>query len=297
MDNRPILFLDSGIGGLPYCQHFHHHNPHEALVYCADREHFPYGRREREELIALLSSLVARLRGQFNPKLGVIACNTATVSALASLRETFPDLPLVGTVPAVKPAVLASKRRHIGVLGTDRTIRDPYIAELAARFGPDCAVTALAAPDLVDFVEHRYALAGEEERRSIASPYIEEFRRAGADAIVLGCTHFLFLLDDFKALAKGELSIHDSIAGVSRRAEALLDQGGLRAGVTAETSAAEGPAALLLVTGLEPLEPVWEERAQAFGLTLCAGNFVAKCAGNLPTKVGIASGPDQGGRP
>jgi glutamate racemase len=269
MDNRPVLFLDSGIGGLPYCRHFHQRNPREPLVYCADREHFPYGNRERQDLIALLSGLLGRLRDRFNPKLGVLACNTASVSALASLRESFPDMPLVGTVPALKPAALASKRRHIGVLGTDRTIRDPYIAELAARFGPDCAVTALAAPGLVDFVEHRYALASEGERRQAVLPYIDEFCRAGADALVLGCTHFLFLRADFKAAAKGELSIHDSIEGVSRRAEALLDQGGLRA-----DGAANSPEALLLVTGPTPLESVWEERAQAFGLTLCADQGV-----------------------
>jgi glutamate racemase len=190
-------------------------------VYLADREYFPYGSKKRPELIARLTGLLTRLCRQYKPKLGVLACNTASVSALTALRDRFPDLPLVGTVPAVKPAAETSKARHIGVLGTGRTIRDPYIAELAARYGPDCALTVIAAPDLVDFVEHRYAAASAEEHLAAALPYIERFRRAGADAIVLGCTHFLFLLDTFKAAA-GDLSIHDSVAGVSHRAEALL---------------------------------------------------------------------------
>ncbi|GHT82149.1 glutamate racemase [Spirochaetia bacterium] len=266
MDNRPVLFLDSGIGGLPYGDHFHQSNPDEPLVYLADREYFPYGSRERPELIRRLARLLIRLREHYNPKLGVLACNTASVSALESLRNSFPGLPLVGTVPAVKPAVEASKKRHIGVLGTDRTIADPYIADLAARYGPDCALTAIAAPDLVDFVEHRYAAAGVEERFAAALPYIDRFRRAGADAIVLGCTHFLFLRETFKAAAAG-MSIHDSVAGVTRRVEALLDQGDLRAGPSA------GRENILLVTGSGPLESVWRERAAAFGAMAYSGRL------------------------
>jgi glutamate racemase len=199
--------------------------------------------------------------------LTVLACNTASVSALESLRNSFPDLPLVGTVPAVKPAVEASKTRRIGVLGTARTIADPYIAELAARYGPDCALTAIAAPDLVDFVEHRYDAAGTEERLGAVLPYITEFRRAGVDAIVLGCTHFLFLLDSFKAAA-GDMSIHDSVEGVCRRAEALLDQGEQWAG-----PADGGRENILLVTGSLPLEPSWQERAAAFGAVAYSGGL------------------------
>lgn len=237
-------------------------------MYLADREYFPYGSRERPALIRRLTGLLNHLRREYKAKLGVLACNTASVSALQSLRDSFPDLPLVGTVPAVKPAVETSKKRHIGVLGTARTIHDPYIAELAARYGPDCALTAIAAPDLVDFVEHRYAAAGAEERLLAVLPYIEEFRRAGADAIVLGCTHFLFLLDTFRTAA-GDMSIHDSVEGVSRRVEALLDQGNLRA-----DPEAGGRTAILLVTGSGPLEPSWQERALAFGPSAMAGMLI-----------------------
>jgi glutamate racemase len=264
MDKRPVLFLDSGVGGLPYCRHFRGRNPGESLVYVADRECFPYGSRERPALIRRLEELLGRILRRWDPKLAVLACNTATVSALAELRERFPRLPLVGTVPAVKPAILGSKQRHIGVLGTNRTVGDPYIAALAAEFGPDCAVSALAAPDLVDFVEHRFADSTAEERRAAVLPYIEQFRRAGADAVVLGCTHFLFLLDAFRDAA-GDMSFHDSLEGVCRRAEALLDEGGLRSA----PSPGEAPAAaVLLITGSAPPEPAWEEWARSFGLAL-----------------------------
>ncbi|GHV78851.1 hypothetical protein AGMMS49944_06420 [Spirochaetia bacterium] len=237
------------------------------MVYLADREFFPYGVRERPALIQRLTGLLTRLRQHYDPKLGVLACNTASVSALESLRDSFPDLPLVGTVPAVKPAVEASKTRRIGVLGTARTIADPYIAELTARYGPDCALTAIAAPDLVDFVEHRYAASTAEERLEAVLPYITEFRRAGADAIVLGCTHFLFLLDSFRTAA-GDMSIHDSVEGVCRRVEALLDQGEQWAG-----PADRGRENILLVTGSLPLEPSWQERAAAFGAVAYLGRL------------------------
>ncbi|MDR1374187.1 MAG: glutamate racemase [Treponema sp.] len=280
MDNRPVLFFDSGAGGLPYCQSFRIRNPAEAVVYAADRANFPYGPKDREDLIRLCIALVSRMAELFNPKLAAVVCNTASVSALEALRDTFPAIPFVGTVPAVKPAVLASRKRHIGVLGTSRTIGDPYLAELAARYGPDCAVTGIAAPELVDFVERRYEQAGGEERRRMAASYIERFRAAGADGVVLGCTHFLFLLDEFKAAA-GEpgpaepaMGIYDSVEGVSRRIEALLDGGGLRAEPAAAECAGNGsgrtaPAAgILVISGSAPPGVVWQKRADAFGLEL-----------------------------
>jgi glutamate racemase len=234
---RPILFLDSGIGGLPYCRHFQRRNPGETVVYAADRANFPYGPRERDELAALLVSLVGRLDACFKPKLAALVCNTATVSALAELRERFPHLPFVGTVPAVKPAVTGSRRRHIGVLGTARTIEDPYIGELAARYDPACKVSGIAAPELVEFVEYRHARSGPEERRRAVEPYIAAFREKGADALVLGCTHFLFLLEEFKGAAAPDIRVYDSVEGVSRRIETLLDKGNLRAGPVSGTAA------------------------------------------------------------
>jgi glutamate racemase len=269
MDKRPVLFLDSGIGGLPYCRYFRSRNPAEAVVYAADRANFPYGSRDREELIRLCTSLVSRIVELFNPKLAAVVCNTASVSALEALRERFPGLPFVGTVPAVKPAVLASRKRHIGVLGTGRTIEDPYIAELAARYGPGCTVTGIAAPELVDFVERRYDRADREERLRMAASYIGRFRAAGADSVVLGCTHFLFLLDEFKAAAGGTvpaMGVYDSVEGVSRRIEDLL--GGANA-VAGDAAGTETPAGgLLLISGSAPAEAVWQKRADAFGLEL-----------------------------
>jgi glutamate racemase len=155
----------------------------------------------------------------------VLACNTATVSALSFLRDRFPGLIFVGTVPAVKPAVLNSKTRRIGVLGTRRTVDDPCIRELADRYGGGSAIFPLAAPELVEFVEYRYAGAGAEERRQAVRPYLAQFRNLGVDGVVLGCTHFLFLLREFREEAAPDLSVYDSVEGITRRIESLLTGG------------------------------------------------------------------------
>ncbi|MDR1248715.1 MAG: glutamate racemase [Treponema sp.] len=267
-----MLFWDSGVGGFPYFCRFRRNNPGERLVYVADREGFPYGSMDRLDLVRRLEDLLGRIVRRLDPKLAVLACNTATVSALAELREGFPALPFVGTVPAIKPAIRQSKKRHIGVLGTIRTVGDPYITKLAAESGPDCVVTAIAAPDLVEFVERRFAGSAAEERLAAALPYTEQFRRAGADAVVLGCTHFIFLLEDFKAAAE-DMSFHDSVEGVCCRAETLLEKGDLRA---AASSAGAGEN-LLLLTGSAAPEPEWEDRARSFALALSNGQEYGLC--------------------
>jgi glutamate racemase len=259
MDN-PVLFLDSGLGSLPYCKLFHTRNKGEKVICIADRANFPYGPKPKETLIQLLSSLTGKLVSLYNPRILALACNSASVSALSALREEFPNLPIVGTVPAVKPAVLASRNRRVGVLGTERTIEDPYIAELAATYGPDCVIIGEAAPELVEFAEHRYASADRAERLGAVQPWVDKFRSLGADAVVLGCTQFLLLLDEFRTAAGAGMGIYDSVEGVARRMESFLDTEGGKAG------ADEKPC--LMVTGNGPLEPYWAELASAFGLDL-----------------------------
>jgi glutamate racemase len=261
MNNRPVLFLDSGIGGIPYCRHFCGRNPDERVVYLADRRNFPYGARSRGELIDILTGLVETLIRRCDPKTTVLACNTAAVSALAALRERFPALPFVGTVPAVKPAALASKTGKVGVLGTERTIGDPYIRKLAAENG-GCEITGIAAPELVEFVERRFETAGADEKREIVLSYIDRFRAAGVDALVLGCTHFLFLLEEFRREAAPDIAVFESVEGITRRIESLL--GNRRAARTNLPA----PENLLLLTGSAPPEARWREWARRLGLTL-----------------------------
>jgi len=259
MDN-PILFIDSGIGGIPYCSHFLRRNPGARIVYLADRLHFPYGKFEKTELAEILKKLVAQLVNGINPKIVVLACNTATIAALAELRECFPALVFVGTVPAVKPAALASKTGKIGVLGTELTIKQPYIRELASKFGGG-EIHGIAAPELVEFVEGRFDSASPDEKRDIATTYLNRFRAEGVDTLVLGCTHFLFLLDEFQQSAAPDITVFDSVTGISHRIESLL--GGRKD--SGETPRQQNR---ILLTGPAAPEPSWVSLAGRLGFSL-----------------------------
>ena len=258
MTNRPVLFLDSGIGGIPYCRNYFNRNPNESIVYLADRLHFPYGIREKIELIDILSALTELLINTINPKIIVLACNTATIAALEALRERFPKTAFVGTVPAIKPAALATKNGKIGVLGTELTIKQPFIKELAAEYG-DNEIIGIAAPELVSFIEESFCSASDDEKKSLVKHYMNKFRDAEIDTLVLGCTHFLFLQEDFRREASPDITVFDSIMGITRRIESLLTETAVRQANTKKR---------LLLTGTRDPEPSWVNWADQLGFSL-----------------------------
>ncbi|MDR0487455.1 MAG: glutamate racemase [Treponema sp.] len=260
MDNRPVLFIDSGIGGIPYCRDFLEKNPRESVWYLADRQNFPYGTRSREELTAILTVLVKKLSKIVNPKIIVLACNTAALSALDSLRQKFPQLTFVGTVPAIKPAASASKSGKVGLLGTERTINDPYNQSLADN---GAEIVGIAAPGLVKFVEMHFEESDTEEKTELAKKYVDLFRAAGADTLVLGCTHFLYLLEEFRREAEPSIKVFDSVSGITNRLESLLDDNG-----GALRTDSNYPENWLLLTGTEPPDSLWQKRAEALGFNI-----------------------------
>jgi len=276
MKQTPVIFLDSGVGGLPYCEHFAKLAPQVPRIYIADRLHFPYGPRSRDELGSLLQHLIKKALDRWPSQVVVIACNTATISAIDTLRASFPDISFVGTVPAVKPAVLASKTLRIGVIATERTVKEPYIYDLAKRFNPEVELLGLPAPELVDFVEHEWYASSREQRLEKIAPYIENFRNSGVDGIVLGCTHFLFLLDEFKALAEPEITIYHSVEGVGRRVVQLLENRGLLVqDVSGSDQEQAGPhssegasQSLLVVTGSGAISESWRNFSSTYGLAV-----------------------------
>ncbi|MDR0539196.1 MAG: glutamate racemase [Spirochaetaceae bacterium] len=224
--NKTVLFFDSGVGGLPYLNAFAGRHPYINAVYIADDAHFPYGAKTKKELVSLLIALFSELLPRFEPVLVVIACNTASVTALAALRERFPYVDFVGTVPAVKPAVLHTQTGKIGILGTERTLADPYIRHLLARAqaetGKHCVLVHRAAPELVDFIEHDFWESSDITKTDITRKYIHYFCGHTTDGIILGCTHFLLLLHYFETCAENSMLIFHSIGGVCRQAEKLL---------------------------------------------------------------------------
>ena len=223
VEDAPILFLDSGVGGLPYLEAAEALLPDERFVYIADRCNFPYGEKPPEEVRRGIGAAAAAAVAAHRPKVAVVACNTASVVALPTLRERL-ALPVVGVVPAVKPAAEYSRNRRIGVLATARTVEDRYLAELITAFAADCFVLRVAGGDIVSFVERRYFVSRGDERRAIVEDAAAQFRAAGVDVVVLGCTHFLHIERELTEELGPEIRVIDSREGVARRLVAVLTE-------------------------------------------------------------------------
>jgi glutamate racemase len=215
--NAPILFFDSGVGGLSVLGPTRELLPNAPIVYCADSAGFPYGKRSEADLASRVPALLGRLVERFHPRLAVIACNTASTIALEHVRAAL-DLPVVGTVPAIKPAAEISKTRAIGVLGTEATVRQPYIDDLAGKFASDCTIIRHGSPELVELAEAK--LAGEDVSvnavKAATQPMFEAAGGDRIDTVVLACTHFPLLEDEFRA-AFPKVTYVDGGAGIARR--------------------------------------------------------------------------------
>lgn len=215
--DAPILFFDSGVGGLTVLGPTLRLLPNAPIVYAADSAGFPYGKRSEAEIASRVPALLGRLVERFHPRLAVIACNTASTIALEHVRSAL-DLPVVGTVPAIKPAAEISNSRVIGVLGTEATVRQPYVDDLAARFAADCTIIRHGSPDLVELAEMK--LVGKtikvEEVRAAAQPMFDAPLGGKVDTIVLACTHFPLLQDELDAAFPGVQTVHGG-DGIARR--------------------------------------------------------------------------------
>ena len=254
--NAPLLFFDSGVGGLSVLGPTRALLPTAPIVYVADNAAYPYGTRTEAEIASRIPALLGRLVERFHPRSAVIACNTASTIALDPVRAAL-DLPVVGTVPAIKPAAEISKSRVIGVLGTEATVRQPYVDNLAAEFAADCTILRHGSPDLVDLAEAK--LAGEpvtvEQVRAATQPLFSQPIGDRIDTIVLACTHFPLLADELEAAFPG-LSWIDGGAGIARRI-AHLTKG--------QPWPDEAQPGIFVATGAAPREALLSSLA-AFGL-------------------------------
>lgn len=188
------------------------------VVYAADSAGYPYGTKSEAEIAARVPALLGRLVERYRPRIAVIACNTASTIALTAVRAAL-DIPVVGTVPAIKPAALASKTRVIGVLGTDATVRQPYVDRLAAEHGADCTVLRHGSAELVAYVEAR--LRGAPADRAVPARalagLLDQPGGKTMDMVVLACTHFPLVQDELAAAAPRALTFLDGGAGIARR--------------------------------------------------------------------------------
>jgi glutamate racemase len=224
VDTRPVGIFDSGLGGLSVYRAFRALAPAENVVYFADTDYFPYGPRPSPE-IRKRSFAVARRLIRADCKLVIVACNTASAAALADLREAFSFVPFVGMVPGLKPAAAASPARHVAVLATPGTMNGDLYARVRDDFGRDVRIEHIEADGLADLVER--GEAGTESAAATLRATLGPAVAAGADTVVLGCTHYNFLADDIAGLYPG-IAILDTSEAVARRAVAVLDEEGLR---------------------------------------------------------------------
>jgi len=217
-DARPILLFDSGVGGLSVLAEVRAALPNAPIVYVADNGGFPYGTKTEAEISARVPALLGRLAERYGPRLIVIACNTASTIALAGVRAAL-DLPIVGTVPAIKPAAEQSLTRVIGVLGTNATVRQPYVDDLSARFASDCLVLRHGSAALVELAEA--SLRGEptpnQAYADALAGLLDQEGGERMDIVVLACTHFPLVADRLAAVAPRPLTFVDGAKGIARR--------------------------------------------------------------------------------
>jgi glutamate racemase len=229
-----LLFIDSGLGGLTVLRSTRHAVPEADILFVADDEGFPYGQKCETALTERLLALVADVLRIFPADCLVLACNTASTIALQALRERFP-IPIVGTVPAIKPAAALTRSGLVSVLATPGTVAREYTRALIDRFGAGAVFTLVGAPGLAALAE---AYAGgtafeEEAVLSEIAPCFIESANARTDVVVLGCTHYPLLMDKLEDLAPWPVTWLDPAPAIARRVANVLAENGHAVGVGA----------------------------------------------------------------
>jgi glutamate racemase len=257
----PILLFDSGVGGLTVYDALHRVLPQAPVIYAADLAGLPYGTKTEAQIAARVAGLLGRMAERYQPRLACIACNTASTIALGMVRDVL-AIPVVGTVPAIKPAAALTRSGTIGLVGTEATIRQAYVDDLEAQFASGKRLLRVAAPGLVAAAEAKLrgrpvdpALIADVRARFAALP--------GADAIdtlVLACTHFPLLGEELAAAFGPGVTQVDGAAGIARRivqltqGQPMTATGPNRFIVTGPLSGAEGLEKALAARGFGAAE-------------------------------------------
>jgi glutamate racemase len=258
-DSRPLLLFDSGVGGLSVLAEVRARLPQAPIVYVADYGGFPYGTKSEAEIAARVPALLGRLAERHAPRLITIACNTASTIALAAVRAAL-ELPVVGTVPAIKSAAERSVTRAIGVLGTEATVRQPYVDDLSTRFAADCLVLRHGSARLVELAEAtlRGEATADADYAAALDGLLSQDGGERIDTLVLACTHFPLVADRLAAVAPRPLAFVDGAIGIARRIAHLTgDQA---------WPAASGPG-IIVFTAPFAAPPALVESLGRYGLT------------------------------
>jgi glutamate racemase len=220
----PILLFDSGVGGLTVYDALREVLPQAPVIYAADLAGLPYGTKTETQIATRVAGLLGRMAERYQPRLACIACNTASTIALGMVRDVL-EIPVVGTVPAIKPAAAITRTGTIGLVGTEATIRQAYVDDLEAQFASGKRMLRVAAPGLVAAAEAKLrghpvdpALIADVHDRLAAMPGGEAI-----DTLVLACTHFPLLSDELTAAFGANVRQVDGAQGIARRIAHLLE--------------------------------------------------------------------------
>lgn len=222
--DAPVGVFDSGVGGLSVLSEIRSFLPNESLLYVADCGHIPYGEKSAQ-YIRERCMIIAQFFREQGAKALVLACNTATAAAAAQLREHYPDWPIVGMEPAVKPAAAATRSGVVGVLATTGTLQSAKFAALLDRFAGDVRVVTQPCPGLVELIE-----AGDlfsPTLRALVQGYVQPLLAEDCDTIILGCTHYPFLKPLLREMIPESVVLIDTGHAVARQLQRLLAQQGL----------------------------------------------------------------------
>ena len=247
LPSNPIGVFDSGVGGLSVLSAIRQQFPAEAVVYLADQGHVPYGPRPLEEVRSFAEGITRFLLGQ-SCKLIVVACNAASAAALHSLRKLFPQVVFVGMEPAVKPAAEYTRTGRVGVLATPATFQGLLYASVVERFAQGVILYQDTCPGLVAQIE-----AGELDSprtRVILEKALRPMLDQAIDTVVLGCTHYPFVIPLIQSIVGPQVRVIDPAPAVARQANRMLEQHQLAQPGTADGSLARqvGPGEILFFT-------------------------------------------------
>ena len=219
-----IGVFDSGVGGLSILKEVRRILPGEDLLYLADSAHCPYGTKPVSEIRARSLRVTAFLV-EFGVKAVVVACNSASVAGLDQVREAYPQIPIVGVEPALKPAHDLTRNGKIGVLATSMTLNGARFSVLVEKFGTGVEVYTQPAPGLVELVE-----AGKldtPETETLLHQYLDPLLKKGVDTLVLGCTHYPFLIATIKKICGPSVTVLDTGLAVAKQTVRVLERNGI----------------------------------------------------------------------
>ncbi len=223
--SAPIGVFDSGVGGLSVLRSIREHMPNEWVIYFGDQSHIPYGPRPLEQ-IRNFSEAITNFLLQHHAKIIVVACNTASAAALKYLRERFLDVQFVGMEPAVKPAAETTQTGRVGVLATPATFQGALYASVVERFANGVELFQSTCPGLVQQIEQGN-LEGEETRRILEEALLPMLEK-NIDTVVLGCTHYPFVIPLIQRIVWGNVRVIDPAPAVARQVQRLVEAGRMR---------------------------------------------------------------------